>query len=123
MTKKLRTVKWCLWIAHVALNVGPLLAYIIKALIESDLVSEKVSLCCSIVIVGILSAVCLINKSALRSRIWIIMLGIYICLDNIITPLVIIAVTQILDELIVAPLLNHYKTRLTISKELDRRLS
>jgi hypothetical protein len=38
------------------------------------------------------------------------------------TPLIIIAVCQVIDELIVCPVKNSLSNKLTISKELDKRL-
>lgn len=121
MTKKYRILRWVFMISSILLNIGPLMFYTIQALCQSNLTYEKVSLCLTVFIVLILSAICLINKVALKSRLWIILIGLYICLDSIMVPIIVIACCQVLDELIFAPLSKHYKTKLLISKELDKR--
>lgn len=103
------------------LNIAPLGYYIIKALIEADLTHEKVALTSMVFIVLILSIVSWVNKITLRSKLWIILIGLYICLDYIMTPLIIIAICQVIDELIISPLAKNYKTKLTINKEMDKR--
>ena len=122
MTTKYRTLRWVFMITSVLLNLGPLMFYTIQALCQSTLVYEKVSLCLTVFVVLILSAVCLINKVALRSRLWVLLIGLYICLDSIMIPLIVIACCQVVDELAINPLAKHYKTKLLISKEIDRRL-
>lgn len=114
---------WILFlIATILCNIGPLAYYTVKALIVSDLVYEKVALSLTVFIVLILSCVALVNKVALRSRLWIVLIGLWCCLDNFIEPLIVIACCQTLDELIFSPLKNYFKIKLTINKELDKRL-
>ena len=121
MTKKYRAIFWSLVVLSILLQVGPLVTYGIIGYVESDLVTEKVALSMTVVIVGVLTVVAFINKVALRSRLWIILIGLYFALDYILVPLLIVACCQIADELIVTPLKKHYKTKLTISKEMDKR--
>jgi hypothetical protein len=123
MTGKYRTLSWVFMISSVLLNIGPLMFYTIQALCQSNLTYEKVSLCLTVFIVLILSAVCLINKVALKSRLWIILIGLYICLDTIMVPIIVIACCQVVDELIISPLAKHYKSKLLISKEIDKRMA
>lgn len=120
MLKKYRIAFWVLTIFHILLNIAPLAVYGVKAFVESNLIVEKVTLSLTVMIVLILTAVSLINKSVLRSRVWIILIGLYICLDYIMVPLIIIAVCQTLDELMVHPLAKHFGTRLTIRKEMSK---
>lgn len=122
MTKRYRIVFWVMAIFHFLLNIAPMAVYGVKALIESDLIVEKVTLSMTAMIVLILTCISLVNKVALRSRIWILLIGLYICLDYIMIPLIVIAVCQTVDELIVHPISKHYGTKLTISKEMDKRI-
>lgn len=123
MTKTYRIWFWILAVLSFLLCVGPLAAYSVSALIAADLVIEKVALASTVFIVLIMSLVSWLNKIALRSRLWIILIGLYICLDSIMTPLIIIAACQVIDEIIVCPIKHNLSTKLTISKELDKRLS
>lgn len=104
------------------LNIAPLLGYVIKAYIECDLIREKVTLTMTVFIVAIMTMITLVNKTIYKSRLWILLLGLYFCLDYILTPLIIVAVCQIIDELIATPLKNHYRTKYQINKEIDKRL-
>lgn len=122
MTKRYRLIAGLLLVATILLNVGPLATYSIIGLIEANLITEKVALTCTIFVVLILSAVAWVNKTTMRSRVWVIILGLYFCLDHFITPLLIIAITQVLDEWIVSPARKHYKNKYTINKELDKRI-
>lgn len=104
------------------LTLAPVTVYTIKALIESDLVHEKVSLMLTVFIVLILTCVTIVNKQAMRSRLWIMLIGLYICLDYIMGPLIIIAVCQVVDELIVCPAKKGFKEKYSINKQIDRRV-
>lgn len=121
-TKHYRLWYWVFFIFSILLNVSPLAGYAIKAMIESDLIYEKVTLVTTVFIVLIMTCVSLVNKVAMRSRLWVILIGLYFCLDYILTPLMIIAVCQIVDELIVSPLKHSFREKLVINKQIDRRL-
>ena len=125
MTLTTYRFKWLtitLSILSFLLYAGPFLIYTTLGLFSDALVVEKVSLVSTILIVGIMSLVAAANKMVLRSRLWILLIGLYVCLDNIMTPLVIVAVCQVVDELIVSPLKRYCKTKTSINAELDRRL-
>ena len=122
MTKKYRRNYWILLILSILLNVCPLAVYTLKAVFESQVVYQKVALTSTVFIVLIMTIVSLVNKVTLKSRLWIILIGLYICLDYIMTPLIIIAVCQVVDELIVTPLKKSSKNKLIIHKQIDARL-
>ena len=121
MTKRYHRLSILFSTLSLLLNIAPLATYAIIAMVESDLVTEKIALCMTVLIVGILTAVSLVNKVAMRSRIWIIFLGLYGALDYIMVPLVIVACCQVLDELLVQPLSKRFKQKYSINKELDKR--
>lgn len=120
-TRNFTILVWVFTTLSILLNVCPLAVYAIQALVAADLVVEKITLTMTVLVVLIMSIVAWANKTTMRSRIWVILLGIYLCLDKIMVPLIIIAITQVVDEWIVAPLAASYRTKLTINKELDRR--
>lgn len=122
MTKKYRLLTWIFGIFTFLCNVGPLAVYAIQGLCTADLIVEKVSLTCTIFVVVLLSVIAWVNKTTMRSRVWVVMLGLYFSLDHFITPLIIIAVTQILDEWIINPLYKYFKNKYRINKEIDKRL-
>lgn len=122
MTSKYRKLFWLFFAISLLLNIAPLATYTIIAFVECTAIVEKVALSMTLFIVVILSCVAWMNKLVLRSRLWIILIGLYVCLDYIITPLILIAVCQVLDELIVHPLKKSFHNKLTIHKEMDKRI-
>ena len=122
ITKKYTILYWLFWTVSILLNVTPLGVYTIRAAVESNLVHEKITLTMTVLVVVILTIISFINKIVLRSRLWIIMLGVYFCIGEILTPLIIVAVCQIVDELIICPLKKYFKNKKTINKEIDKRL-
>lgn len=122
MTKKYRTQYIIFAILSLLLNVLPLAVYTLKAVFESTVVYQKVALVSTVFIVLIMTAVSLVNKITLKSRLWIVLIGLYICLDHIMTPLILIAVCQTLDELIISPLKRSSKNKLVINKQIDARM-
>jgi hypothetical protein len=122
ITTKYRRRYWLFLITSIILNLGPLVYYGLRALLDAELIHQKITLCMTVFIVLILTAISLVNKIVLRSRLWIILIGIYICLEYILTPLILIAACQILDELIISPLKSRFKNDLNINKQIDARM-
>lgn len=121
MTKSLKFKKNILFVIHLLLNIFPIAFYSVKGYIEADLVSERIGLSMTLVVVMILTVISWLNQINLRSKLWILLIGFYLCLDAIMVPLIIIACCQVIDELIVIPLRKHYKTKYQIHKEIDSR--
>ena len=122
MTKKLKRKYITATILSFLLNVCPLLVFTIIAFISGTAIVHKVTLSMTLLIVLIFTAVTFINKTVFRSKLWILLIGLWLCLDNILTPLIVFAACQVIDELIVTPLKNYYKNRYRINKEIDTRL-
>lgn len=100
---------------------GPTIFYCIQAFINGTALVQKFTLAASFIVVLIMSAVCLINKTVVRSRIWIILLALFVCLDSYLQPILFIGIGQILDQLLCSPLKNKYKRLLQTNKEIDAR--
>lgn len=122
MTKKYRYWFWVLAALSILLNVAPLATYTIIAFISATAITTKVTLTMTLMVVFVLTLVSWVNKITLRSRLWIVLIGLYIALDYIMVPLIIIAICQVIDELIVCPCKNVCQRRLEINKEMDKRL-
>lgn len=101
-------------------TVGPLAYYLVKALIEGS-TQEKLVLGMMVFAALALTAVNILFKYSLRSAIWLAILGIYTCLNDIQTLLIVIAITTILDEFVLSPLAKGYKEKYHINKEIDKR--
>ena len=122
MTKKYHIWSIIFGIMSVLANIAPLATYAIMGFVEADLVVEKVGLASTIFVVLIMSLISWINKTTMRSRVWVIVLVLYFCLHNFITPLIIIACCQIADEWIISPLHKFCHDRYVINKQIDKRL-
>lgn len=121
VTSKYRKLYWLFLIVSFLLNVGPIAGYVISALVNSDLVVEKIALSMSVFVVLIMTIIAAINKTTLRSRVWVIIIALYFCLDHFITPLLIVGCCQIVDEWFASPITKHFKNKLIINKEIDKR--
>lgn len=122
MTKKYRSTYLALVIISVILNLFPVAFYVAKAFIESSATYQKVALSSTIFISLILTCVSLLTKVNIRSVIWILFIGLYVCLDSIINMIMFIAIFQVTDELVITPLKKMVKNKWIINKELDKRL-
>ena len=121
-TKKFKILYIIFSIISFLLTLGPVSFYIVKGYIDADLTKEKVALTGIILCAIILTAVNVLIKHHIRSTIWLLMLGIYYCVDNIMPLLLMIAIGTILDEFIVSPLKKSFKNKKTINSEIDKRI-
>ena len=121
-TKKINNIKWILFSLSQMLTVGPLLVYAGIALSGSSDTKSKAILLSMISVSVIFSLVCIINKYTPRCKVWFILLGLYLCLDHFLGCVLLLAITQTVDELVVVPLYKHYKQLYVTNKEIDKRL-
>ena len=82
---------------------------------------RKMALGGLMVIAIVLVVINILMKLSLRCVPWIMLLGIYICLQEITVLLIIMAVTTVVDELILTPLEKRFREKLVINKEIDKR--
>lgn len=122
ITKRDKILYWIFNILSFIVMFVPIAVYIVKGYIEANLTTEKVGLTCTIMISIILVVVNFILKYHIRSTLWILLLGVYFCIDNILTMIILIAVGTILDEFLLTPLKKSFKNKYTINKEIDKRL-
>lgn len=100
---------------------GPLFYFCGLAFLTGTAVITKVALISSIAVVIIMSAVAAFTKWTARSRIWIILIALFFCLDKFIVVIMSFAITQIIDEIILCPLKAHFWNKVSINRELDKR--
>lgn len=98
----------------------PVVVYVIIAFVQGE-VHEKLTLGTTVVIALILTVINMLCKFHIRSILWIVVLGIYFCIDNILPLLLMVAIGTILDEFVLTPLYKKYKAKATINKEIDKR--
>ena len=120
ITQKYKKRYKILTLLSIMLNLVPLAIYSVYGFIQGS-IGEKVTLSITLIICIIFVAINLVFKYHIRSTIWILLLGIQICLKNITVLLIIIALLTILDEFIISPLSKKYKTKFVINNEIDER--
>lgn len=121
ITKKYRLAATILLLVSILLNILPLGYYTVDALINAEFIMDQVKLCMTVFVVLIMSIVSWVNKTTSRSKIWVIIIGLYLCLDNFLVPLLLIGITQIADEWFVNPLHKSFRNKYIINKQIDRR--
>lgn len=120
-TKKMRLASIFLTLASILLSVGPLIVYLVLGYTEAQTSVGQITLTAMLGVSVILSLVCLINKYSPRCRMWLILIGLYMCLDNFIGCILVLAITQCVDELIVCPMAKRYRELYRTNREIDRR--
>lgn len=121
MTSKYKKIWLISAFLSLLVNVFPVLWFFIEGMVQGHTTTQKVGLSVSLMIVIILTCYNLITKVAMRCRIWLIMVGLYLALNNFLTALIIITACQCLDELVLAPIAKHYHNLYTVNKEIDKR--
>lgn len=120
MTKEYRREKWLLLILSILCNLLPIAIYTIKAFIVAG-VGQKVTLGVCLTLSLLFVLINFITKHRIRSTLWILLIGIYVCLDHIQSLLIIMAITTIIDEFILEPAYKRVKNKYIINKEIDKR--
>ena len=122
-TKQTRTKYWLLKITHTILLYVPLTVYIIMALANGGITApKKVALVGTVMVALILTVFNFITKRNLRSPLWLIVLGLFVAMKEVLIPLIImLAVVSVLDDFILSPVIANTKVHLESSKMMDSR--
>lgn len=119
-TKNYKKLSKLFGLLSVLCTVSPLVYFTVQAFIQGE-VREKVTLGLSLTVCAILVALNTIKKRNLRSPVYLMILGIYACLDNLLSLFLIMAITTMADEFAFTPLHKSFKSKAIINKEIDRR--
>ena len=120
MTKKYKIKLNICRLLSFTLTVLPVIIYTIMGFMDGT-IREKVSLGICVILALIFVLINIMFKYHIRSTLWVLLIGIYVCIDNIIPLLIIMAATTIIDEFVLVPLINKYKNKYIINKEIDLR--
>ena len=120
MTKKYKIKLNICRLLSFTLTVLPVIIYTIMGFMDGT-IGEKVSLGICVILALIFVLINVMFKYHIRSTLWVLLIGIYMCIDNIIPLLIIMAATTIIDEFVLVPLINKYKNKYIINKEIDLR--
>lgn len=121
-TKKYSTLAFIFTLISFALFLGPSAFYIILGFTTATVTLYKITLVATIAVSILLTGLCAINKWVFRSKIWLIVIALFFVIDKFIVMIMIFAITQILDELIVSPLARYFRNKTSINREIDKRL-
>lgn len=120
MTKKYKNKLNFIRLLSFILTVLPVILYAILGFYNGS-IGEKVSLGICTLLAIIFVIINVMFKYHIRSTLWIMLIGIYICIDNIIPLLIIMSASTIIDEFVLVPLIKKYKEKYIINKEIDLR--
>lgn len=121
VTKKYSRLSALFFWLSILVTLLPVLVYTGMAFYYGE-VTEKITLGITLTVAVILVVVNMVFKYHIRSSIWIIILGVYFCMDNILPLLFMVAAGTILDEFLFQPLHRSYKNKAKINKEIDKRI-
>lgn len=123
-TSKCRRNLWFIRILDLLLLLTPIIVYIVMALAsEGVIVQEKIAVVSTVMIAVVLTMFNIIAQKHLRCPIWIILIGLFAAMKEILMPLVVLlAASSVLDELVFSPLISYLKTKLIASKTIDARM-
>lgn len=107
MKSKYKKLRNLFFVLSFVATFGPFIYYCIKAFIDGEPV-EKFALTMFSIAAIIIAGAAAVRKIHLRSVLWILLLGVYICLDNLVGVILVVAICTILDELIFSPLYHRY---------------
>lgn len=119
-TKKYKRLARLFSLLSILVLLAPLAYYLVEAFI-AGVVIEKLALGGLATMAIILTLFNTIMKANLRSPIWLILIGIFLVLENILPLIIFIAAGTILDEFILSPLARRYRNLYTINNEIDKR--
>ena len=119
-TKKVRRAYRFLWFLHVGLPIIASVVLLIVGWITGDPV-HKLSLSACIIAAIIFAAINLIRKVRLTCIPFLVILGVYMCLGNILVIIFSFAIYTILDDFIFAPQFDKMKTSYIANKQMDKR--
>lgn len=122
ITKKYRTISIVLFWLSIIVTIAPVIVYAVLGFVNGT-IQEKLGLGITLIVAIILVLINVIFKYHIRSVLWIAVLGIYFCIDNIMPLLLIVAIGTILDEFLLTPLHKHYKAKAKINREIDKRIT
>lgn len=120
MTKKYKNKLNLFRSLSFSITVLPVILYAILGFYNGS-IGEKVSLGICTLLAIMFVIINIMFKHHIRSTLWIMLIGIYICIDNIIPLLITMAISTVIDEFVLVPLIKKYKDKYIINKEIDAR--
>lgn len=123
LTKKYSRLALVFTILSLLLLFGPLGYYAIAGFAGGALLVEKIALGSTLIIALVITFICMINRFVFKSKMWLIIIGLFLVTEHLLPMIVVFAVTQVLDELVVAPLARRYRNKASNCKDTDKQLA
>lgn len=122
-TKDIRKKYWVFRVMDWLCLFAPMIIYVLVALFSGGVTTTgKVTVVGTVLIAIILTVFNIIAKKRITCIIWIVLIGLYVAFKEYLLPLIIImAVCSIVDNFILAPIVEHYRVKLISSKTIDER--
>lgn len=121
ITNSYRKKKNLLTALSILVTILPILIFTVIGFIQGT-ITQKVSLGVCLFLALLFVLINIIFKYRIRSTIWIVLIGIYLCVSNITPLLIIMAFTTAIDEFLLEPLAKSYKNKYNTNKEIDKRI-
>ena len=119
-TIRLRRSKIILGMISLLLCYAPLLVALITGFSYSENERGKVTLSICCIVALLLTLINIISKYSVRSTMWVLLLGAYAVLEDVMPYLIAIAICTIIDEFIITPIYKSVKNRYIINREIDK---
>ena len=120
ITKKYKSLYWVFAVLSFCLTFLPFFIYLAKGYLEAT-TAQKVVMSAITLGAIIIAAIGIFSKYTFRGVGYLIIIALYIALQNVATPILIIAICTITDELVVCPLKKQFKEKYKINLEIDKR--
>ena len=120
ITKKYKSLYWVFNILSFCLTFVPFFVFLIIGYVNAT-TAEKVVMSAITIGALLISAIGIISKYTFRGVGYLVIIALYVALQNVATPILIIALCTITDELVVTPLKKKFKEKYTINREIDNR--
>lgn len=123
-TKRVRRKLWMVRALDWACVTLPVVGYVLFGLFSRDVETvKKLVLISTCIIAGIVSVTNVFMRQRMRCVVWILIIGLYVAVRELLLPLIIImAVTSVADDVVFSPLIAYYQAKLASSKTIDQRM-
>lgn len=120
-TKKYKRLSIVTFWLSVFILCVPLIVYTVIGFVNGD-ISDKLTLGSTTILAICMTGLNILMKWHIRSTMWVVILGIYFAVDNILPLLIMVASATIIDEFVLTPLHKKFKAKAVINKEIDERM-
>ena len=122
MTQRLKFKKNLMGLFSILCTIGPLIVFVVMGFIQGE-GKEKVVLSMTMIAAIAMAVIAVLKKIHLRSTTYILVIGLWIALDNLLPFILTLAICTLFDEVIFTPLHKRYKEDYHTNKQLDKRLN